>query len=103
MDEKINAIAERLRGEPFHMLMNNCILKSIRFRRMCQAIGVSARVVFALVIVRNKRYPLVPYVVWFHGWAEVDGQRVELARPLDDENSCGVLDSEIRPIVGVWI
>jgi len=100
---QVEHIAERLRKEPFHMLRNNCLLKSLRFRKECRKIGVGVRIVFALVLTPCARSPLPPWVVWFHAWAEIKGQRIELARPLDERNAANSFDIDIRPIIGVWI
>lgn len=83
------------------MFGNNCFRKSLKFRKECRRIGISARVVFALVITPCKRLPLPPGVVWFHAWAEVDGQRIELARPLGEKNTANTFDSDIRPIIAI--
>lgn len=94
-------IAERIRGEPFHMLTNNCFRKSLKFRRECRKVGIRVRVVLALVITPCDRLLLPPYVVWFHAWAEVDGQRIELARPLDERNLANTFDADIQPVVEI--
>lgn len=99
----MDTIAERLRREPFQMFWNNCLRKSFKFKRDCDRIGVSARVVLALVLVPCKWGLPLPYIVWFHAWAEVNGQRIELARPLSEKNTAGTLDSDIRPVVGIWM
>lgn len=107
MTEEVNTrvehIAERLRKEPFHILRNNCLIKSLRFRKECREIGVGARVVFALVLFPCARFPLPPWVMWFHAWAEINGRRIELARPLDERNTAYTFDVDIRPIIRVWI
>lgn len=101
--ETVDIIADRLRREPFHMLWNNCLRKSLKFRRQCRRIGVSVRVVVALVLTHCERPPLPRFVVWFHAWPEVDGQRVEIARPLDERNSVNTFDIDIRPIIAIWL
>ena len=102
-ESEIKTIAEKLRREPFHMLRNNCLIKSLRFKRECRKFGVDVRVVFALVLTPCAKHPLPPWVIWFHGWAEINGQRIELARPLDERNAANSFDIDIRPVVGVWL
>lgn len=91
--------AERIRREPFQMFWNNCIIKSFKFRKYCRELGVNAKVVIALVVTSCDRFPLPPKIVWFHTWAEVDGKRIEVARPLDEKNTANTYDIDIRPIM----
>ncbi|MFC1910555.1 hypothetical protein ACFLXC_04645 [Chloroflexota bacterium] len=98
MDE----IADSLRQEPFNTLTNNCLIKSFRFKRRCAELGIKARVVISFgyaPVSRGLRF-FVPII---HGWAEVDGCRIELAHPLDDPNVFGTLDSEVKPLAAIWI
>ncbi len=105
MDEKpqVALIAERIRKEPFNMLTNNCLRKSFKFRKECRKIGIEVGIVFALVLTRCDKFPLPRYVVWFHGWAVVDGRRIELARPLDEKNTANTFDIDIRPLVAIHL
>lgn len=103
MTKKVNAIAEKLRREPFQMFGNNCLRKSLKFRRECRGIGVSVRIVLSLCLTPCKRFPLPPKVVWVHAWAEIDGQRIELARPLGERNTVNTFDIDIKPIIAIWI
>ncbi len=99
---KVEEIAERLRKEPFHMFGNNCLQRSLKFREECLKVGVSVRVVLALVLTPCKRFLLPPYIIWFHAWAEIDGRRIELARPLNERNTANTKDIELKPIIAIW-
>ncbi len=96
-------IAEKIRREPYHALTNNCVHKSLRFRDECRRIGIRAKIVLALVITPCKRFLLPPYIVWFHAWAEVDGQRIELARLLDERSPFNTYDIDVKPVVAVYL
>lgn len=100
---EVNKIVIKIRREPFRMFGNNCLRKSLKFRRLCRGIGINVRVVFALVITPCKRFPLPPRILWFHTWAEIDGQRIELARPLNERNTANTYDIDLKPIVAIWI
>lgn len=95
-------IVDSIRAEPFHTLWNNCLIKSVRFKRACARRGIEARVVVSFGYTRVNRHLrlIIPIV---HAWGEVDGCRVELARPLDEPSLWGTLDSEIKPLVAIWL
>jgi len=95
-------IADSIRAEPFHSIRNNCLIKSFRFKRLCAQCGIEARVVISFGYTRGNRYIrlIIPIV---HAWGEVNGRRIELARPLDEPSLWGTLDSEIKPLCAIWI
>lgn len=95
-------LADKLRSEPYHILWNNCLVKSFRFKRRCLKEGIKTRVVIVLGITRvRRRISLVIPIL--HAWAEIDGCRIELARPLESPSLWGTRDSEIQPLAGIWI
>jgi hypothetical protein len=96
-------IAERLRQEPYRLVINDCLTKSIRFRRECRKLGIDARLVFCAGLV-PARMPLLQRritVFVLHAWGEVDGERMEVSRPLGAEGILGIRPVEIRPILAV--
>lgn len=102
---KAEELAEKLRREPWRTfpMRSNCLGKSLRFREECHKIGIKARVIFSLGITRNDRIPFLPSMLLFHAWAEIDGRRIELARPLNEENFWNTFDTDIRPVIAIWI
>ncbi|MDD4985540.1 MAG: hypothetical protein PHQ43_07080 [Dehalococcoidales bacterium] len=98
----VDEIAEKIRKEPYCLITNNCIHKAFRFRKECLKRGISARVVIAFGCTRVNRSIQLDIPV-IHAWAEVEEKRIELAHPLDKPSIWGTLDSQIRPLVAVWI
>jgi len=99
-------IAERLRREPFRLLdfrHGNCIAKSRRFKRECRRIGVAARIVLCFGVMRSRPLGLPMTLFTIHAWGEVDGQRIEVAVPLDEPDFMGTVHREIKPIIGIWL
>ena len=103
--KEVNDIVEKIRREPWRTfpMRSNCLGKSLKFREECRRIGIRARIVFALGLARNDWIPFLPSVLLFHAWAEIDGQRIELARPLDERNTWNTLDIDIKPVFAIWI
>lgn len=100
--EKVEAIAERLRREPYHTFTNDCIIKSARLKKECRALGIPARVVVCLGLAKAGlfgRWLTVPVI---HSWAEVEGKRIETSRPLGSTGLLGIVPMKIKPIIAVW-
>lgn len=102
----IHNTAERLRNEPWKLIpfRSNCLGKSLRFKQECSKAGIDAKVVLAVVAVHNTRFSFLPStLIGFHVWAEIDGQRVELARPHNEPSPWGCFDTEMRRVFAVEI
>lgn len=101
--QKADKIAESLRQEPYSLLTNDCITKSVRFVRACRKQGIKARVV--LTIGRSKaRLPLLrkwATIPVIHSWGEVEGKRMEVSRPLGAQGMWGIVPRDIQPIVKI--
>jgi hypothetical protein len=98
----VEEVADSIRREPFHSLRNNCLVKSFRFKRECARRGIEARVVISLGYTRVMRRIRLTIPI-IHAWGEVEGRRIEVARPLDEPSVWGTLDSEVKPLVAIWI
>ena len=104
--ETVDAIAERLRQEPYHLLgfrKSNCIAKSFRFKGECRRIGVEARVVICTGLTRAKPLGFWIKMLTIHAWGEVDGRRVETAMPLGKVGIWGIVDINIKPVVAICL
>lgn len=101
---KAEELAEKLRHEPLNLFTNNCLTKSIRLERECQALGIPARLVVCVGYARtNKwfnRWLIVPAI---HAWCDVEGERVETARPVNEIGLLGVPPGDIKPVIAIWI
>jgi hypothetical protein len=100
---RIDEIAESLRQEPYRMLGNDCLVKAVRFARACKRAGIDARVTVCLGVAsarvpRTSRRLALPAL---HAWGEVDGERIEVSRPLGSEGTLGVVPMHIRPVFRV--
>jgi hypothetical protein len=101
--ERVEEIAERLRREPYHLLKNDCIIKSQRLKRECQRLGVPARVVVCIGLAPARvfgRWVTMPVV---HAWTEVAGKRVEISRPIGSAGVWGIVPVNIRPVIAIRI
>ena len=95
----VEEIAERLRQEPYHLLTNDCIIKSVRLKRECRRLGIKVKVVVCLGTVKARwfgRWLVIPVV---HGWGELNGKRIETSRPLGTRGIWGIVPVNIRPVL----
>ena len=98
--QKADEIAVKLRQEPYNLLTNDCYKKSIKLKRQCETLGIPVRIVACIGMVRAKVFKLwwmtIPVI---HGWAEVDGHRVEVSRPHGVSGTWGIIPANIRPVI----
>lgn len=104
--ETVDAIAERLRQEPYILLSfrkSNCIAKSFRFKKECKRIGVEARVVICIGLTKAKPLGFWMKMLTIHAWGEVEGRKVETTMPLGKVGIWGVVDIDIKPVIAIWL
>jgi hypothetical protein len=95
---EIEIIAENLRQEHYVLFQNDCITKSHRLKKQCKMVGIDARVVICIGIARARwfnRWLTVPVI---HGWAEIDGKRVETSRRLGSSGIWDIVPMYIKPV-----
>ena len=99
--EKAEKIAERLRQEPYNLLRNDCITKSIRLKRECKALGIPARIVACIGLARARLFGFWLTIPVIHGWGEVEGKRIETSRPLGASGIWGIIPANIKPVIAL--
>jgi hypothetical protein len=100
--EKAKGIAEKLRQEPYRLFRNDCISKSVRFRRECGAVGIGARAVACIGLSRARLLGCWLTIPVIHGWGEVEGKRIETSRPLGSSGIWGIVPMNIRPVIAIY-
>jgi hypothetical protein len=99
--ETVESIAEKLRQEPYHLFRNDCIIKSVRFKRDCRAIGIPARVVVCVGLAKVRWFGGWLTIPVIHGWGEVEGKRLETSRPLGSSGLWGIVPVNIKPVIAI--
>lgn len=102
--ETVDAIVERLRQEPHHVLgfrRSNCIAKSFRLKRECRRIGIDTKAVICIGLIRRKPLGFWMKIPMFHGWAELDGKRIELGHPPGTPGRR--LSEEFESVIAIWL
>lgn len=71
---------EKLRQEPYKLLTNNCIHRSIRLIRECKEKGIEAKFVLGILGWATMEMPILGRIIipaLVHAWVEVEGKRLE--------------------------
>lgn len=100
----VEKIAEDLRQEPYHLFINDCLAKSIRFRSQCRRRGIKAYVIWCTLGLAKLKIPSlgeisIPYCT--HFWGEFEGKRFETSRPLGTRGLFGIIPSRIKPLLTI--
>jgi len=101
--EKVEEIAERLRQEPYSLLTNDCFVKSVKLKRECAALGIPARVVACIGLAKARLFGLWMTIPVIHGWAVVEGKRIETSRPIGSSGMWGIVPVNVRPVIKVHL
>ena len=96
---RANEIAETLRQEPYNLLTNDCLTKSVRLKRSCKAEEIPAKVAVCIGLARARWFGHWLTLPVIHGWGEVEGQRIETSRPLGSSGIWGIVPVNIRPLL----
>ncbi len=95
-------IAEKLRRQPYHLFKNDCLIKSIKFKKQCEAHGVPAHCVACIGLARARLFGGWFTIPVIHGWGEVEGKRIEVSRPIGTGGVWGIVPVYIKPVFAVW-
>ena len=101
--EQAETIAERLRQEPYHLIGNDCIVKSLKLKRECARLGIPVRAVICIGLSRARFFSHWFTIPVIHAWGEVEGKRIETSRPLGSSGIWGIVPMHIKPIIAVWL
>lgn len=99
--ETAERVAELLRREPYSLVTNDCITKSVRFKRICKSSGILAKIVVCIGLARAIWFSHSLIIPVIHGWGEVEGRGIETSRPLGSSGIWGIVPVNIRPIIAV--
>jgi len=87
---------EEVYREPYSLLKNNCFHKSLKIVRKARESGKDARLVICWSIENERILEGLPPYVQPHAYAEIEGERVDVAYDPDTEKVlCGNKDRAI--------
>lgn len=88
MTEELSSFIDKVYREPYSLLRNNCIHKSLKIKGKAEEQGSKVDVVWCISIVPMKKWRNFPSVN-FHMYTVVDGQKVDVSLdPLHEAMYC---------------
>ena len=101
MNEELSAFIDEVYKEPYSLVFNNCIDKSLRIMAKAESLGMRTDLIGCIAVLKAKRYRNLP-VVSPHFYAEIDGKKVDVALdPVREEIYCK--NSEVGIVMPVNI
>ena len=101
MNEELAAFVDEVYKEPYSLVFNNCIDKSLRIMAKAESLGMKTDLIGCIAIVSAKRWHNLP-IVSPHFYAEIEGKKVDVALdPVREEIYCK--NSEVRIVMPVNI
>lgn len=100
---QLEALIEEIRNEPYSLLFNNCFAKSFEFKRRCKELGIVARVVVCLGLVKAKWFGHWVTILVPHSYGEVERERIELGQPPGTPGLWETVGDDIEPVIAIWI
>ncbi len=99
MDENLSVFIKRVNHEPYSLVTNNCIVKTLRIRAEAFRLGKQADLVFCLLFFRIKCLADLP-VVSPHIYLIIEGKKVDVPlSPSQERKICKNI--EVKPFLKV--
>lgn len=101
MNEELSVFIDEVYKEPYSLIFNNCIDKSLRIMAKAESLGMKTDFIGCIAVLKAKRYRNL-LIVSPHFYSEIDGKKVDVALdPIREEIYCK--NSEVRIVMPVNI
>ena len=101
MNDQLSAFIDAVYREPYSLVRNDCLHKSLRIKAKAEGLGMKADLIGCIAMVRVKKWHNL-LIISPHFYTEMDGKRVEVAHdPRREELWCK--NSEIKVVMPVNI
>lgn len=94
MNEELSAFIDEVYKEPYSLIFNNCIDKSLRIMAKAKSLGMKADFIGCIAILPAKGYRNL-LIASPHFYSEIDGKKVDVALdPIREQIYCK--NSEVK-------
>ena len=101
MNDQLSAFIDAVYREPYSLVRNNCINKSLRIKAKAEGLGMRADLIGCIAMVRVKKWHNL-LIISPHFYTEIERERVDVAHdPRREELWCK--NSEIKVVMPVNI
>ena len=101
MNEELSAFIDEVYKEPYSLVFNNCIDKSLRIMAKAESLGMKTDLIGCIAVLKAKRWRNLP-IVSPHFYSEIDGKKVDVALDPIREQIYGK-NSEVKIVMPVNI
>lgn len=100
MNEELSTFIDEVYKEPYSLIFNNCIDKSLRIMAKAESLGMKTDFIGCIAVLKAKRYRM--RIVSPHFYSEIDGKKVDVALdPIREQIYCK--NSEVKIVMPVNI
>jgi hypothetical protein len=101
MNDELSAFIDAVYREPYSLVRNNCINKSLRIKAKAEGLGMKADLIGCIAMVAVKKWHNL-LIISPHFYTEIEGKRVDVAHdPRREELWCK--NCEIKVVMPVNI
>jgi len=83
VNNELSAFIDAVHREPYSLVSNNCINKSLRIKARAEGLGMRVDLIGCISVVPVKKWHKFPCYIGPHVYTEIEGERVDVA--LDPE------------------
>jgi len=87
MNDELSAFIDAIYREPYSLVSNNCINKSLRIKAKAEGLGMRVDLIGCIVIVPVKKWHNLS-MISPHVYTEIEGERVDVALDPGREEIC---------------
>ena len=96
-NQELADFVDEVYKEPYSLVFNNCIDKSLRIMAKAESLGMKADLIGCVAVLKANRYRGLP-IVSPHFYSEIDGRKVDVALdPVREQIYCP--NSEVKIIM----
>ncbi|TET16465.1 MAG: hypothetical protein E3J75_05205 [Dehalococcoidia bacterium] len=99
MNDKLSAFIDAVYRQPYSLVSNNCIHKSLQIKAKAAELGMRVDLIGCIAITPVKKWHNFP-IVFVHVYTEIEGERVDVALDPGREEIC-CKNSEIKVVMPV--
>ena len=100
MNEELSTFIDEVYKEPYSLIFNNCINKSLRIMAKAESLGMKTDFIGCIAVLKAKRYRM--RIVSPHFYSEIAGKKVDVALdPIRERIYCK--NSEVKIVMPVNI
>lgn len=102
MNDELSSFIDAVYKEPYSLILNNCIHKSLRIKAKAEELGKGGDLLCCMAIMPVKKWHNFPLIIIPHVYTEIDGERIDVALdPECEESYCK--NSEVKVVMPVNI